>query len=289
MPLVPIDRIRADHRAQPRIITNTDLVARYVQEMAEGDEFPPIVVFQDGDEVFIGDGFHRFYAYQGLGLVEVECDVRPGGLRGAILHSCSANIHGVPRTNEDKRRAVTTLFNDPLVSIDPATGAVWSDRAIARICKVSDKTVARLRPVTAEIRSVRAYVTKHGTVSTMNTSRIGSTPLPRREPTVDRYEDHVPRASTPSAAHAIDVRPSPPSPATNPLFLEIENDRVHTPIDEIVRQFGRLPSPEDAVTAYPTLLRHCMSADLARQVSDWFARFAEGWANAYEAINVAAE
>lgn len=38
---------------------------------------------------------------------------------------------------------------------------------------MSDKTVASLRPVTAEIRSERTYTTKHGTVAKMNTSAIG--------------------------------------------------------------------------------------------------------------------
>ena len=39
---------------------------------------------------------------------------------------------------EDKRRAVMTLLNDPEWS-------AWSDREIARQCRVSDKTVGHLR------------------------------------------------------------------------------------------------------------------------------------------------
>jgi hypothetical protein len=49
-------------------------------------------------------------------------------------HTCTGaggaqGAHGLRRTNEDKRRSVMTLLNDP-------EWAVWSDRAIARQCAV---------------------------------------------------------------------------------------------------------------------------------------------------------
>src|SRR4051794_27961438 len=45
------------------------------------------------------------------------------------------------RTNEDKRRAVLTLLNDP-------DWARWSDREIARQCAVTHPFVSSLRPNT---------------------------------------------------------------------------------------------------------------------------------------------
>jgi hypothetical protein len=47
--------------------------------------------------------------------------------------------HGWRRTNEDKRRAVMRLLNDP-------EWAEWGDREIARQCKVSHMVVQKLRP-----------------------------------------------------------------------------------------------------------------------------------------------
>lgn len=55
----------------------------------------------------------------------------------------------------------------------------WSDREIARQCKVDHKTVARYReeivPVTGEIPSEtvepRTYTTKHGTTAMRDTAR----------------------------------------------------------------------------------------------------------------------
>lgn len=89
--------------------------------------------------------------------------------RDAILFSAGANAaHGMRRTNEDKRRAVLTLLNDP-------EWAGWSDREIARRCHVGHPLVAQLRPQLATGRSSsdRTYTTKHGSVSTMDTANIG--------------------------------------------------------------------------------------------------------------------
>ena len=65
--------------------------------------------------------------------------MRQGGLRDAILHSAGANaVHGLRRTNADKRRAMLMLLEDEEWS-------KWSDREIGRRCAVDHKTVARLR------------------------------------------------------------------------------------------------------------------------------------------------
>ena len=66
--------------------------------------------------------------------------MRAGGRREAILHSVGANAeHGWRRGNEDKRKAVQTLLNDP-------EWAGWSDREIARRCGVAPSSVGALRP-----------------------------------------------------------------------------------------------------------------------------------------------
>ena len=79
--------------------------------------------------------------------------MRQGTLRDAILFSVSANAsHGLRRTNEDKRRAVLTLLNDP-------TWVQWSDREIARHCRVGADLVGKMRPqvVTVVSDSEPAY------------------------------------------------------------------------------------------------------------------------------------
>ena len=111
MTMIAIDRIRADIQAQPRSSIMMDTVSDYIERMSEGDEFPPLTVFHDGAVYWLGDGFHRYHAAVGCGLVEFPCDIREGGLREAILHSVGANAtHGLRRTNEDKRRISAVTF-----------------------------------------------------------------------------------------------------------------------------------------------------------------------------------
>jgi hypothetical protein len=82
--------------------------------MAAGAVFPPIVVFFDGAEYWLADGFHWIIAAEELGLAEIDTDVREGTQRDAILYAVGANAaHGLKRTNRDKRNAVTILLKDP--------------------------------------------------------------------------------------------------------------------------------------------------------------------------------
>lgn len=173
-----IDRIRIDGGTQPRARIDEHLVSEYQQAMADGAEFPPVVVFQDGVENWLADGFHRFHAARRLEKETILADARSGTLRDAILYSVSANAaHGLRRTNEDKRRAVMTLLGD-------AEWEQWSDSEIARRCGVTHGFVGDVRrgfrtrsaqrgTSLASDASEKTYTTKHGTVATMKTAKIG--------------------------------------------------------------------------------------------------------------------
>lgn len=172
--LIKLADIRADQRAQPRTTLQVDKIGEYADDMTRGDEFPPLIVFHDGATYWLADGFHRFYAATTAEKAEFSCDVREGGLRDAILFSCSANAsHGLRRTSKDKQRAVGKLLEDEEWS-------KWSDREIAKSCSVSDRFVNKIRKeVTANIRSETTYRTKHGTVTTM---KIEPRPQPKPKP-----------------------------------------------------------------------------------------------------------
>jgi hypothetical protein len=175
---VRIDDIRADTAAQPRTSILTDKIADYTERMVEGDAFPPLTVFFDGQVYWLADGFHRYHAAVGLEFDNFPCDVREGNLRNAILFSVGANAaHGIQRANADKRRAVRTLLND-------GEWSKWSDREIARICAVGNKFVGDLRRTVtvSEHSESRTYTTKHGTIATMKTDNIGKRPVPDAQP-----------------------------------------------------------------------------------------------------------
>jgi hypothetical protein len=103
---------------------------RTAQQVAEGQlRFPPVVLFTDGRDHCLGDGFYRVLAARKAGLTEIAAELRPGTLRDAALFGISANSgHGLPRTNANKRK--------PSVSSWPirngASGAIGKSAGAAR-------------------------------------------------------------------------------------------------------------------------------------------------------------
>jgi hypothetical protein len=163
-----------DGGTQPRASIDRELVNEYADAIAEGAALPPPVVFYDGEVYWLADGFHRVHAHKALERAEIECDVRQGTKRDAILFSLGANsTHGQRRSNDDKRRAVLMMLND-------REWSKLSDREIAQHCKVDHKTVAARRPkpkVSGEIPQMqRRTVTRNGSTYTMDTAAIGKKP-----------------------------------------------------------------------------------------------------------------
>ena len=162
-----IKDIKTDGGTQTRVELNSEIIKSYAEDMLEEKEFPPVVVFYDGSNYWLADGFHRVKASNKAGFTEVDAEVRQGTRRDAILYSVSANSsHGLRRTNQDKRNAVLTLLRD-----DEWTK--WSDRKIAEKCGVSNDFVSRIRKSLSFNDSERTYITKHGTTAIMNTTNIG--------------------------------------------------------------------------------------------------------------------
>lgn len=161
--------LRRDGGTQPRAVLDEATILEYAGAMTAGDTFPPVVAFHDGETYWLADGFHRVNAALRAGVVLLPVDVRQGSQRDAVLYSAGVNAtHGLRRTNEDKRRAVTRLLSDPEWSL-------WSDREIGRRCVVTHPFVAAVRAdLTGNVSSDnRTYTTKHGTVAIMNTANIG--------------------------------------------------------------------------------------------------------------------
>ncbi len=102
----------------------------------------------------------------------IPAEVREGTKRDAILFSVGANAkNGLPRSGADKERSVLMLLADDEWS-------EWSNREIARQCRVDHKTVEAVRSRNASLGNspVRKARTKHGTVTKMDTTNIGSKP-----------------------------------------------------------------------------------------------------------------
>ena len=103
-----LEEIVIDGGTQPRAELNLAVVAEYAEEMQNGATFRPIHVVWDGQTYRLADGFHRYHAAKQIGLQVTNDLVTRGTVRDAILVALSANHqHGLRRTNEDKRRAVS--------------------------------------------------------------------------------------------------------------------------------------------------------------------------------------
>ncbi len=181
-----VDSIRTDGGTQSRAQINWLTVTDYAADIAEGATFPPVVVYFDGADYWLADGFHRLEAHKRLGLVEIAADVKQGTRRDAILYSVKANaVHGLRRTNEDKRRAVRLLLEDD-------EWWLWNDVKIAAMCGVSSMFVGNVR---REVKKERDAIIKrfnddlrlverNGTTYTIDTANIG-----KRAESVDEDED----------------------------------------------------------------------------------------------------
>lgn len=164
--VIDLARLRRDGGTQPRVELDEETVREYVERMkpgqrgvvldAEGLEFAPLAVFDDGEHLWLADGFHRVEAARRRGWSRFQADVRPGTLREAIEFSLGANArHGKRRTNADKRRAVEKALADEGWSS-------LSDSKLAQMCCVSQPFVSKVRRELVESGEIDACVKRRG-------------------------------------------------------------------------------------------------------------------------------
>lgn len=139
MTKIDINKVRIDGGTQSRKQIYEDTVTSYTELLLDGVIFKSVTVFDDGKNIWLGDGFHRYHAHKRAGHKTIECNVITGTKRDAWIFSRSANAdHGLQRTNEEKRDIVISVLED-------IEYAEKSDREIAKICAVSAMTVGRVR------------------------------------------------------------------------------------------------------------------------------------------------
>lgn len=166
--LLRLDLIDRSGGTQTRAALNQSTVDEYKEAMIEGAKFPPVIVFYDGNQHWLADGFHRVEASAKIGFTGIAADIRQGSKRDAILYSVGANAeHGLPRSLSDKRRAVETLLRDE-------EWRQWGDREIARIARVSTTMVKHLREeMGVEPEPGPRKAVRNGKEYTINTANIG--------------------------------------------------------------------------------------------------------------------
>lgn len=153
-----LSEIRVDGGTQPRTGLNELVVQEYAEAMMAGEVFPAMVCFWDGAERWLASGFHRYFAHQTAGSIEVEIEQRMGTRRDALLYAVGTNYdHGLRLSHDDKRKAVRLVLED-------TEWGQWTDRRIAEVTNTSPSFVGKVRASLAP--SVHVDTCEAGQVST---------------------------------------------------------------------------------------------------------------------------
>lgn len=135
-----LSQLTLDPELQMREELDQYVVDEYAQAMLDGDKFPAIIVFNDGEKNYVAEGYTRCAAAKQAGLELINADVRMGTFEDAFDYAFTTANHGNGQRykSDDKRRAITKAFTrDRYLS--------KSDREISRICKVANSFVSKIR------------------------------------------------------------------------------------------------------------------------------------------------
>jgi ParB-like chromosome segregation protein Spo0J len=175
--LINVAIIRLDGDTQVRKKIDQEQVEDFAQMMLTGVPFEDIVVFNDGKDCWLADGFHRVLAARMAGATEIGATVRTGTLEEARLFAFSANTRrGLSLSLDDKLNILRKMEQHPITK-------VWSNRQIAKHLNCSDVAIGRLKKrmvaVTASIpKKQREEVVKALTepLQDVETPEVVSTP-----------------------------------------------------------------------------------------------------------------
>jgi hypothetical protein len=138
-----LNDVRCDSN-KGRAAVSTEMVETFAAAMRANDQFPPGVVFFDGEVYWLGDGKTRTFAAISIGRETFPYEVREGSRDDALLYSLSLEAHAegekapVRRSTADKRNAVAEMLRHEKWS-------KYSARKIADHVGVDPKTVASVR------------------------------------------------------------------------------------------------------------------------------------------------
>lgn len=139
--VLALAHISTSSNLQMRVDTNQSYIDELAEVAAAGREFNGQlpVVYNDGRNNWLSDGYQRLAAHEKSGVKKMKCLIRQGTLDDAFMFALSANAqHGARRTNADKRKAVeSAMAHEKCKQL--------SDRAIADLCGVSHFFVASVR------------------------------------------------------------------------------------------------------------------------------------------------
>ena len=165
-----LSSIRIDGDTQVRLSLDQLVVDQYAEHMLDGDKFPPVIVFHDGSNHWLADGFHRYFATKANAQENIEAELKTGTLQDAQLFAYGANSRrGLSMTDEDNRSIISKMLNN-------SVWGRWSNAEIARHVGVSKMTVGRVKnamPADEKGDTKKVYTNRYGKESTIETKNLG--------------------------------------------------------------------------------------------------------------------
>jgi len=231
---------------QARAATDPNTISEYCEAWKEGDKFPPIVVFHDGKNYFLADGFHRFFGAKKAGLLDINADVRKGSRKDALWFAAGANrSHGLKRSNSDKRHAVELALREK---------PELADNAISKHVGVSFHLVKEIR---GQVRVLEGESSKSSEKRTGVDGKQYPAP-PTKKPFLSVPEKKntapaisIPIKSTPSEKSVyIPVKAAPPVPQ-KPNEPELILDKTGWPISQrLIPIWNRAGEIQEGLTLF---------------------------------------
>jgi len=188
--MIALELVRLDGGTQSREKLDQDAIESYSQSLSA---LPPMIVFYDGSDHWLADGFHRWHGYQKAGRKACRCEVRSGSLDDAKLFAagpanCPHDTAGLRRTRKDKRRCIA-------IAIDVMPR--WSDRAVADHVGCSKNTVASVRCELVNLTSSSSEAERLSPPTRIGSDGKERTAKPKRKPR--------PKPSPDSDVHAVEA------------------------------------------------------------------------------------
>lgn len=135
---VKLSDICTDSKTQVRESINQEKVNEYTHLLEEGVEFDPIELYNDGAQIHISSGWHRYLAHRSAGRVEINAIVHVGTARDAFFNGIKANGPSpIPYNSLDYAKQLRWMETDEECS-------QWSNAQKARWMHCSHTTVNRL-------------------------------------------------------------------------------------------------------------------------------------------------
>jgi len=109
---VPLKDIVIDGGTQQRPVDD-DTMKRYKALIKEGFEFPSVSIITDGNNKYLWDGYHRYFAHLKLGKKYISATVEKGTRRDAIFFSFAANkTNAFPRQPGTAKGIIEKILKD---------------------------------------------------------------------------------------------------------------------------------------------------------------------------------